>query len=848
MKMFKKISAIALVVAMMLTMVSFTAFAAGEEFTLVVKDMDGNPVTTVRPDTKVKVEMYLTPGEHNMLGFQILYGGEVVGDEIICDANDKGQVGDEPRYAFSWYSTVTATADAPVATIPVTIPDGTADGAFTLITVETFAIDGENCTLPAPATVTVSGPWDVTGQEAIAVDVPVCTSEADVITELNKKTVLVTGADGKSEAVDVVGWEVDGTYNSDVATTYTFKTAVTAKEGGLAVIPGGFEVTATVNVNKIPASIPTQNMTYDVTGSDIAVATLIDALPDEIPVTADGVTGTASISWVLADGESDAAISAEGDSKAFTGTATSDYFSFANTVEGTVTLVNNLNYRDVVATVGEFKFDTLQKAVTAYDGTADIVLYNNPNEWIDPATATTVDKNVTIDLNDKIYTGASITVEDGNTVTFKGNGTVNADITGDIVVEDEAAFYGDLSDAKVTAAAGSFPADTDVEVAEAGLRVATLGDGRLAVVKGENEVTDKIYLEFRPTAERNVFEIYIEAEEGKDINEFVSAEFDFENNSMGLVSGGYVDYTIVGAAGIEAIEAITADPDKTGESRTWGFYVNDKDDHNAIEPAAVILLGTVTFDLGVTAPGTIDFKAVDGVVHTNKVGTNDEYHYYLAAEMTAGVDGELDFADSDDDDDNDGNITGDEGKVEPAKRNVVVNVKFVNDIKADVDVDYNDMQVSITGNYPGFTAAPVALGEPNTNTDDSATFEVFAGFRYTVTVEGAGYRTARYTTIVGDDTTDDLNLYFWNDVKNGSGTPYQEIEVGVSGLSAKNFLAGDIVMDGLVDKYDLAAVASYFGTYDLDDAHLGSYVKYDLNRDGQIDSEDIAYVLYSIGE
>ena len=54
-------------------------------------------------------------------------------------------------------------------------------------------------------------------------------------------------------------------------------------------------------------------------------------------------------------------------------------------------------------------------------------------------------------------------------------------------------------------------------------------------------------------------------------------------------------------------------------------------------------------------------------------------------------------------------------------------------------------------------------------------------------------------------------------------------------------------MDYTVDKYDLAAVTSYYGTYDIDKAQASKYIKYDLNRDGDIDIRDVQYVLHTMG-
>ena len=252
--------------------------------------------------------------------------------------------------------------------------------------------------------------------------------------------------------------------------------------------------------------------------------------------------------------------------------------------------------------------------------------------------------------------------------------------------------------------------------------------------------------------------------------------------------------------------------------------------------AAEIKLGTVTFD----GYGQIDFKATAGTVHTTLEATNNEFHYVVDGTLTDG--NLLDIVTD--------AISGAEGLIEEAKRTVTVNLNFVNDITAGVETIYNDMEVSIVGENADYEdPAPKAIGDANvvSNTLATVDFEVVAGYRYTVTVKGAGYRTARYTTIV-DAKDEALVLNFWNNVKSGSGEPFAEIEEGVSGLSAKNFLAGDIAMDNIIDKYDLAAVISYFGTYELDKDHKAEYAKYDLNRDGKIDSEDIAYVLYSIGE
>ena len=86
-------------------------------------------------------------------------------------------------------------------------------------------------------------------------------------------------------------------------------------------------------------------------------------------------------------------------------------------------------------------------------------------------------------------------------------------------------------------------------------------------------------------------------------------------------------------------------------------------------------------------------------------------------------------------------------------------------------------------------------------------------------------------------------MNFWNNVKDA--LTFVEENVGTG--SRTNFLAGDIVKDGQINIYDLSAVVSYFGTDNLVENHT-EYAKYDLNRDGVIDSKDVAYVLVSWGK
>ena len=51
-------------------------------------------------------------------------------------------------------------------------------------------------------------------------------------------------------------------------------------------------------------------------------------------------------------------------------------------------------------------------------------------------------------------------------------------------------------------------------------------------------------------------------------------------------------------------------------------------------------------------------------------------------------------------------------------------------------------------------------------------------------------------------------------------------------------------MDYIVDEYDLAAVTSYYGMYGIE--NNDKFLMYDLNRDGNIDIIDVAFVLHTL--
>ena len=330
-----------------------------------------------------------------------------------------------------------------------------------------------------------------------------------------------------------------------------------------------------------------------------------------------------------------------------------------------------------------------------------------------------------------------------------------------------------------------------------------------------DDITKNIKVEFEQVTDSE-YDIVLKAtDSGKKINGLLTADLTF---SLAQGTTGLVNYEITPAANMSLLV--------NGNRYTFSF--DGTNAHSATGDEIVI--GKVKFNGYCTGANfEVDTTSVDAV---NKLHTTEAIDSIVDEYLTNGDGtntGKLDAAASIDD-----------IKLTQETANLTVNVSFPNAIK-DNAADYQDMKVTVSGNGANEV---VKLGNGVTFNNDTYTVEftdkLVKGNTYTVTVEGAGYRTARYTVSMTGAKT----LNFWNNVKD---TP-MVIEEGSTGTGVNsNFLAGDIVKDGQINIYDLSAVISYFGTDNLVAAH-STDAKYDLNRDGVIDSKDVAYVLVSWGK
>lgn len=134
------------------------------------------------------------------------------------------------------------------------------------------------------------------------------------------------------------------------------------------------------------------------------------------------------------------------------------------------------------------------------------------------------------------------------------------------------------------------------------------------------------------------------------------------------------------------------------------------------------------------------------------------------------------------------------------------------------------------------TTGKVTVGDDETYTLSIENLPAFD--KYTVFVSGDGYRDAKVQFDLNENTTVD----FWSNANDSEIAQVTKENSGIEKTAKKNFLAGDIIMNGVIDLYDLSAVSSYYGKSNLT-AGDKDYIQYDLNRDGKVDILDITMLL-----
>ena len=411
------------------------------------------------------------------------------------------------------------------------------------------------------------------------------------------------------------------------------------------------------------------------------------------------------------------------------------------------------------------------------------------------------------------YQGVSVTLDDNMTGTIKGkievDGTKNAGEKFELIIKNgeingEIAPTARARDFNVAISGGSFSTDISDYCAD-GYKP-TKVNGRYVV--GQDDSTDEISLKFEKVDDRT-YDIVLESAD-KEIHKLNAAQFKFELNKENPTD--VITYEIA------PVKEMALIPQKDD---VYELHFDGKD---GVVPDSgnTVKIGTVTFE----GFGKFTFGATEGKV-TATTGKNNLVTEFVVG-GSASKKGELVLG------------TPEDIELTVPQHKLTINIAMNHKV-TDNKTDYQDMKVEISGGNLGTNTKKYELGEDGiglANGVYTITENLDENGFYTVTVKGAGYRTARYTvTMTGDKT---MNL--WNNVM----TAPTEVVVGTGETTQTNFLAGDIIRDNIINIYDLSAVVAYFGSNNLVTAHP-TYAKYDLNRDGVIDMMDISIVLTSWG-
>ena len=470
--------------------------------------------------------------------------------------------------------------------------------------------------------------------------------------------------------------------------------------------------------------------------------------------------------------------------------------------------------------------------VSAFDVTNSNFDLENPNRVIANATtnldgvtikaAVTDDTLVVGDMNNHAFRNLVGTVNNSN-ISVDGFETGIKNTEGDLTISGNSNVV--LTNSKdKDLVVGSGKAVTVEEGSKLYADTTDIADNATINGNGFISKADVVYVQYKKvdvdandndTVEgSDEYEIVLAGYDAEKINELASADLTFAFNGT-LVTGEAMTYTVVPADGV----TLTQLGDR--------FMFNYDGVNKYEETGTAIVIGTITIE----GYGSYTLATADSgknAVYATEIRNNIVDGFTPAAGLEINKDMVA----------NDGMV----GEIPNAEiavptRKLTIDIDFNNPVDYS-GKDYQDMTVIIDG---GTYYEEIKLGDKAE--DDTIVRNLAINTSYTVTVKGAGYRTARYTVSL----TGNKNLKFWNNVMDEQNAICVE-EGKEDTKETVTFLAGDIVKDNKINIYDLSAVVAYFGTTGLSATNNPEYARYDLNRDGVIDSKDVAYVLVSWGK
>lgn len=277
MRSFKKISAIVLTVAMILSVVSISAFAAlGGTYdynaTYAIKNSSNKAITATKANKDVYVDVFVTANEYKNLAVTYAPLGNVVASDITvnyANYNEDGLVNPtNGQIKLAWTGKVVVTADKPLATIKIKVPADAAVGETKLLEMKGFAVTANNESGNVDkdkwtnATINVAESFNV-NHYSKAYTAGIGTSAADIIAALGDTATAYENADeatGKNAKVKVGAWTAPTDFNADdTSKTYAFTAPVLVDENedSLANVTANQTATATVTLGKIDLATDT---------------------------------------------------------------------------------------------------------------------------------------------------------------------------------------------------------------------------------------------------------------------------------------------------------------------------------------------------------------------------------------------------------------------------------------------------------------------------------------------------------------------------------------------------------------------------------------------------------------
>lgn len=436
-----------------------------------------------------------------------------------------------------------------------------------------------------------------------------------------------------------------------------------------------------------------------------------------------------------------------------------------------------------------------------------------------PAVTVTLDENMTGTVTGKIEIGGqkvAETPEDHQLTILSGTIDGTIEKSSAAIVEGAGNVQG-----------GTFTKPVDPEFCAEGMSAIPDADGNYSIQKLESMI-----VKFEPVKNAaGLYDIVLMSNTKNPINRLTAAELAF------AIESDTVAYEILPYGNISLVPNT-----ETVAENDYLFHLDGVTAPD--ETAHEITIGQV--QLG--GYGDVKFSIDDGAANAVRATAteNSIVTDYLPSGGTAENVGLLIINDA-------GNNGVIDTTIKPATQKLTLRIAFPNAVENQAKA-YQDMKVSVSGGHLA-EALTYELGSDSEDCDfeaialgdksyDGYIIEVadtlLQNTAYTVTIEGKGYRTARYTVNMQEA---DKELTFWNNVMDTATV----IETGNADSAATvTYLAGDIVKDNNINIYDLSAVVSYFGTVN-NVAEKSDYAKYDLNRDGKIDSKDVAMVLVSWG-